>query len=99
MSLIIQEELGIQYMPCLSQLISKMLPEIHTLEKCDFLKLIVHSQIIYLSVLFFQPVSRADREVIARLRNCVLALAEHKMLLFDTSILYAYEASLKFPVS
>ena len=47
----------------------------------------------------FQPVSRADREVIARLRNCVLALAEHKMLLFDTSILYTYEASLKFPVS
>ena len=42
------------------------------------------------------PVSRADREEIARLRNCVLALAEHKMLLYDTSIMYAYEESLKY---
>ena len=32
----------------------------------------------------------------ARLRNCVLALADHNMLLFDTSIMYAYEESLKF---
>ena len=57
------------------------------------------SDLSRISCLYFQPVSRADREVIARLRNCVLALAEHKMLLFDTSILYTYEASLKFPVS
>ncbi|RUS82933.1 hypothetical protein EGW08_009317 [Elysia chlorotica] len=45
-----------------------------------------------------QPVPKSDREVIARLRNCVLALAECKMLLFDTCILYAYEASLKYAV-
>lgn len=45
-----------------------------------------------------EPVQRADREVISRLRNCVLALAEHKMMLYDTSVLYTYEASLKFPV-
>ncbi|KAJ8300139.1 hypothetical protein KUTeg_021658 [Tegillarca granosa] len=44
-----------------------------------------------------EPVQRADREVISRLRNCVLALAEHKMMLYDTSVLYTYEASLKFP--
>ncbi|KAK7100809.1 exosome complex component RRP4-like [Littorina saxatilis] len=42
------------------------------------------------------PVSRGDREEMARLRNCVLALAEQKMLLYDTSIMYAYEESLKF---
>ncbi|XP_076441452.1 exosome complex component RRP4-like [Babylonia areolata] len=42
------------------------------------------------------PVPRSDREEIARLSNCVLALAEHKMLLFDTSIMYAYEESLRF---
>ncbi|CAL1545414.1 unnamed protein product, partial [Lymnaea stagnalis] len=45
-----------------------------------------------------QPVSKADREVIARLRNCVLALADQRVLLFDTSILYTYEASHKFAV-
>jgi len=39
-----------------------------------------------------QPVAEADRQVIARLRNCILALAEHRMMLYDTSILYTYEA-------
>ena len=33
-------------MPCSSRIITKMLPEILTIEKCDFLKPIVHSQII-----------------------------------------------------
>ena len=46
-----------------------------------------------------QPVPKSDREVLARLRNCVLALAECKMLLFDTCIIYAYETSLKYAVS
>ncbi|XP_026110693.1 exosome complex component RRP4 [Carassius auratus] len=41
-----------------------------------------------------EPVSLADREVISRLRNCLLALAAHKVLLYDTSVLYCYEASL-----
>ncbi|XP_060606712.1 LOW QUALITY PROTEIN: exosome complex component RRP4-like [Ruditapes philippinarum] len=45
-----------------------------------------------------EPVLRADREVVARLGNCVQALADHKLMLFDTSILYTYEASLKFPI-
>ena len=38
-------------MPCYSQIISEMLPEIHTMEKCDFLKPVIHSQIISFSVL------------------------------------------------
>ena len=37
-SLIIQEAHGIQCMPCFPRIISEMLPEIHTLKKCDFLK-------------------------------------------------------------
>ena len=43
---VIQEEHGIQSMPCSSQIISEMLPEIHTMEKFDFLKSITYSQII-----------------------------------------------------
>lgn len=42
---------------------------------------------------------RPDREAIGRLRNCILALAQSKMMLFDTSILYAYEESLKYTVA
>ncbi|XP_013411591.1 exosome complex component RRP4 [Lingula anatina] len=45
-----------------------------------------------------EPVAAVDREAMARLRNCVLALAEHKMMLFDTSVLYAYEESTKYTV-
>jgi hypothetical protein len=45
-----------------------------------------------------EVVPRADREVIARLRNCILALANCKMMLYDTSILYAYEESMKYEV-
>ncbi|KAF0312395.1 Exosome complex component RRP4 [Amphibalanus amphitrite] len=37
-----------------------------------------------------------EREVISRLRNCILALAGSWMMLYDTSILYAFEASSKF---
>lgn len=45
-----------------------------------------------------EPVPRSDREVIVRLRNCILALAQCKMMLFDTSIQYAYDESLKYDV-
>ena len=48
----IREEHGIQCMPCSSRIISEMLPEIHIVEKCDFLKPIIHSQIIYFSVTY-----------------------------------------------
>jgi len=40
-----------------------------------------------------RPVDSKDRETIARLRNCILAIAEHKMMLYDTTVLYAFEAS------
>lgn len=46
----------------------------------------------------FQPVPLSDREVISRLRNCLLALAAHKVMLYDTSILYYYESSLTHQV-
>lgn len=40
-----------------------------------------------------------EREAIGRVRNCILALAQSKVLLFDTSILFAYEESLKYNVA
>lgn len=43
-----------------------------------------------------EPVPRADREVIVRLRNCILALAQCKMMLFDSSIQYAYDESMRY---
>ncbi|KAM8714004.1 hypothetical protein ACLKA7_014202 [Drosophila subpalustris] len=43
-----------------------------------------------------EVVPRNEREVIARLRNCILALAKCKLMLYDTSIQYAYEESLKY---
>lgn len=45
-----------------------------------------------------QPVPLSDREVISRLRNCIVALVTQKLMLFDTSILYCYEASLPHQV-
>ncbi|XP_074780019.1 exosome complex component RRP4 isoform X2 [Athene noctua] len=41
-----------------------------------------------------EPVPLSDREVISRLRNCIVALVTQNLMLFDTSILYCYEASL-----
>ncbi|XP_029371965.1 exosome complex component RRP4 isoform X3 [Echeneis naucrates] len=45
-----------------------------------------------------EPVTLSDREVISRLRNCLFALAAHKILLYDTSVLYCYESSLQHQV-
>ncbi|KAF1377555.1 hypothetical protein EPR50_G00169270 [Perca flavescens] len=45
-----------------------------------------------------EPVGLSDREVISRLRNCLLALAAHKVLLYDTSVLYCYESSVQHQV-
>ena len=42
---------GIQCMPCSSRITSEMLPEIHTMEKFDFHKSVIHSQVIKFSVL------------------------------------------------
>ncbi|XP_077986678.1 exosome complex component RRP4-like [Glandiceps talaboti] len=46
-----------------------------------------------------EPVVQEDREVIARLRNCIIGLAEHRTMLYDTSILYTYEASTKYQIN
>ncbi|XP_057207904.1 exosome complex component RRP4 [Triplophysa rosa] len=45
-----------------------------------------------------EPVSLSDREVISRLRNCLLALSAHKVVLYDTSVLYCYESSLSHQI-
>ncbi|XP_035383202.1 exosome complex component RRP4 isoform X3 [Electrophorus electricus] len=50
----------------------------------------------YYTSLELVPLS--DREVISRLRNCLLALAAHKVLLYDTSVLYCYESSLLYQI-
>ena len=49
-SLMIRGEHGIQSMPCSSRIISEMLPKIHTMEKFDFLKSIIYSQMIQFPV-------------------------------------------------
>ena len=46
-------------------------------------------------VLDFSQVPLKERETIARTRNCILALAHHKVMLQDTSVLNAYEISLQ----
>ncbi|KAM3966748.1 exosome complex component Rrp4 [Aphomia sociella] len=43
-----------------------------------------------------QSVSRSDREAMARVKNCIAALVASKMMLDDTSIMFAYEESLKY---
>lgn len=42
--------------------------------------------------------SREQRKIVARLRNCITALARNDIMIFDTTIQYTYEASLKFEV-
>ncbi|XP_031844342.1 nicotinamide amidase [Nomia melanderi] len=51
---------------------------------------------------FTQDLSRipqTNREVCARLRNCILILAQCNMHLTDTSVTYAYEESMKYKVN
>ncbi|XP_048006089.1 exosome complex component RRP4 [Leguminivora glycinivorella] len=43
-----------------------------------------------------QPVSLADREAMARVKNCIAALVASQVMLDDTSINFAYEESLKY---
>ncbi|XP_059621241.1 exosome complex component RRP4 [Phlebotomus argentipes] len=45
-----------------------------------------------------ESVTKSDREVIARLKNVIGSLAASKLMLYDTSIQYAFEASLKYEV-
>ncbi|KAJ8934588.1 hypothetical protein NQ314_013264 [Rhamnusium bicolor] len=51
------------------------------------------------SLRYGKVVPKQDRETISRIRNCILALTQSKMMLYDTSILYAYEESLKYSVA
>lgn len=44
----------------------------------------------------FQPVSRADRETMSRVKNCIAALVASDVKLDATSINFAYEESLKY---
>ena len=54
---IFREEQGIHYMPRSSRIISEMLPEILTMEKCEFLKSKILSKIFY-SPLYMCPFVR-----------------------------------------
>lgn len=45
-----------------------------------------------------QNIQDTDRETIARLRNCVVTLADHGVTLLITSLQYAYDASLRHSV-
>lgn len=45
-----------------------------------------------------QNIQDTDRETIARLRNCVVTLADHGVTLFITSLQYAYDASLRHSI-
>lgn len=45
-----------------------------------------------------EVVPEGERETIARLRNVVLSLAENYTMLWDTSIMYAWEASTKYSI-
>ena len=44
-------------------------------------------------------VPKADREVISRVRNCVLALASNGVMLWDTTLIGAYEVSSKYQLT
>lgn len=51
---------------------------------------------------FTQDLSRipqVNREVCARLRNCILILAQCNIQLTDTSVTYAYEESMKYKIN
>lgn len=59
--------------------------------------MIVPSFPIFMSLfLALQPVSRSDRDTMARLKNCITALVSSNVMLDDTSIMFAYEESLKY---
>ena len=57
-----------------------------------------HSLTHLLNCYCLQPVTLQTRETIARLRNCIVALARQKVMLFDTTIVYTHDESLKHKV-
>jgi len=44
-------------------------------------------------------VAQADREVIVRLRNCIAILAKCQIMIYDTTVLKAFESSLTYEVN
>ena len=46
-------------------------------------------------VIDFSDIPLNERETMARLRNCTLALAQHKVMLHDTSVVNAFEISIQ----
>ncbi len=63
----------------------------------DF-KCFTHSAILYNNVLL-KPVGLVERQNISRICNCINALAKHHVLLYDTSIYYAFEISQQYEVT
>lgn len=45
-----------------------------------------------------KPITRTERENITRTCNCIKALAKHLVLLYDTSIYYAFEISQQYEI-
>lgn len=45
-----------------------------------------------------EAIPKSDREGIVRIKNCILALSSCYAMIFDTSIMLAYEESLKYEV-
>lgn len=45
-----------------------------------------------------EAISKSDREGIVRIKNCILALSSCYVMIYDTSIMLAYEESLKYEV-
>lgn len=45
-----------------------------------------------------EAVPKSDREAIIRIKNCILALSSCYVMIYDTSIMLAYEESLKYEV-
>ena len=42
-----------------------------------------------------EAVPQVDRQTISRLRNCINALSQCKIMIYDTSIMYAFDASIR----
>jgi exosome complex component RRP4 len=45
-----------------------------------------------------EAIAKSDRETIVRIKNCILALSSCFVMIYDTSIMLAYEESLKYEV-
>lgn len=45
-----------------------------------------------------ETIPKADRETIIRIKNCIQALASCYVMIYDTSIMFAYDESMKYEV-